>query len=551
MTDDAALHAHGGAFTGMHSHDGGALHWHDEFGEHYSEELTEEERLIRQLDWKMHNLVLVTVGADIGSSTSHLMFSRIYMQLLGEAPKVRSVVVGREILWESPIMLTPYLENGDIDAEALRTLVQDAYAEVGAQVSDVDTGAIVLTGEALKRRNARHVGELFALETGKFVCASAGHHLEAVLAAHGSGTVKRSRRDGTTLLNIDIGGGTTKLALVDDGQIVGTAAIAVGARQIVRDDDGRLLRIDDPVRIVADHLGIQLELGAVLSAADADKIIQTWVACLADVVMRRPLNDLTERLLLTTPLVDGPTPRAVTFSGGVSEYLFWREKRDFGDLGRPLARAVRGALTNGAITIPALVDPNLGIRATAVGASLFSSQAGINALATDESILPLRNVPVLVPRAILAGDLSQADIAAGIQDALVRADLVEGDGPIALYFQMPVDQDPSPGAAGLVAKALKTALPSTIERGVPVAVLSDEGFARTVAETLRDELRVSSPLIALEQVSVAEFDFVDFAPVIHPTEAMPLTVKSLLFAGGLDKRSIRQALLDAAHAAAS
>jgi ethanolamine utilization protein EutA len=535
----------------MHSHDGGPLHWHDEFGAHFSEELTEDERLVRQLDWKKHHLVLVTVGADIGSSTSHLMFSRIFLQLQGDAPRVRSVVVAREVLWQSPIMLTPYLESGAIDVDALRDFFGQGYRAVGAGLADVDTGAIVLTGEALKRHNARAVGELFARETGKFVTASAGHHLEAVLAANGSGTVKRSRRDRMTLLNVDIGGGTTKLALVSDGQIVGSAALAIGARQLVLGDDRRLLRIDEPARIVAEHLGVPLKLGEPLSSEDAARIAQAWVACLASHVMQRPLDRLSEDLLLTDPLPVGPRPAAMTFSGGVSEYLFLRETRDFGDLGQPLAHAIRAAMADGTLGLPALMGPTLGIRATAVGASMFSSQAGINVLATDETVLPLLNVPVLVPRVVLAGDVSEADVVAAIEAALGRADLIEGEVPVALFFMMPADDDPAPGAEQLVARAIRSGLTRTVAAKVPFAVMSDEGFARAVGEALQGELEPGSPFIALERVSVAEFDFVDLAPIVYPTEVMPFTVKSLLFAGGLDKRSIKQALLDAARAAAS
>src|SRR5688572_16438325 len=166
--DDNQLHSHSGIFAGMHSHDGGALHWHDEFGEHLAEGLSEEERAARQLDWRMHNVQIVTLGVDIGSSTSHLMFSKIFMQLLGEGRDVHSVVVGREILWQSPIILTPYLDDDTIDADALKAFVDQAYAEVGATANEIDTGAIILTGEALKRKNSRAIGEMFTRDTGKF-----------------------------------------------------------------------------------------------------------------------------------------------------------------------------------------------------------------------------------------------------------------------------------------------------------------------------------------------------------------------------------------------
>ncbi len=153
------------------------MHWHDEFGDHLAEDLTEEEFAARQLDWRKHNVQIVTVGIDIGSATTHLMFSKIYLQLVGEAPNVHSVVVGREILWQSDVIMTPYRDDNTIDAEVLREFIAKSYLTVDATDNEIDSGAIILTGEALNRDNARAIGEMFALETGKYVQASAGQHL--------------------------------------------------------------------------------------------------------------------------------------------------------------------------------------------------------------------------------------------------------------------------------------------------------------------------------------------------------------------------------------
>jgi ethanolamine utilization protein EutA len=106
----------------------------------------------------------------------------------------------------------------------------------------VDSGAVILTGEALKRKNAPAIADLFAEQAGRFVCASAGHHMECQLAAHGSGAVKVSRSQQVTLLNVDIGGGTTKFALIRNGEILATAAIAVGGRLIVEDNEKGIWR---------------------------------------------------------------------------------------------------------------------------------------------------------------------------------------------------------------------------------------------------------------------------------------------------------------------
>ena len=442
-----SVHSHSG-FAGLHSHEGGAPHWHDEFGEHMFEDLSAEEFAARQLDWRKHNVQIVTVGIDIGSSTSHLMFSKIYLQLVGEAPDVRSVTVAREILYQSPIWLTPYLPDNTIDMNALDDYFYEAYDAVQATRNEIDSGAVILTGEALKRVNARALSTIFAQAAGKFVVASAGHHMEAVLAANGSGTVARSRRDQRTLLNVDIGGGSTKLALVRDGHVIATAAVAIGARLIARDGEGRLTRIDGPARTVADELGMTLTLGEPLAPADEQRIVQAWTDVLAGLNQRKPPAGLVATLMLTDPLPADPPPQALTFSGGVSEFIFQREDADFGDLGQPFAKAIRNALNRNTFGLPAIIDPNLGIRATAVGASQFNVLGGVNAYVSDEfDPAAVERVPVLLPRIELAGDVAADAIAASIRDALTRADLAEGEQPVALSFTVPRSRTESTVAA--------------------------------------------------------------------------------------------------------
>src|SRR5205814_10611159 len=107
--------------------------------------------------------------------------------------------------------------------------------------SDLDTGAIILTGEAVRRSTARAIADLLAEEAGEFVCASSGHNLEAVMAAHGSGAVGHSRQLGRAVLSVDIGGGTSKLTLARNGEIIETAATNVGGRLVATDDKGNVV----------------------------------------------------------------------------------------------------------------------------------------------------------------------------------------------------------------------------------------------------------------------------------------------------------------------
>src|SRR5215467_15307716 len=230
---------------------------HDFELEHEHDDLSEAEQdAIARAIWEQDTLELTTVGIDIGSSTSHLLFARVTLKRQALGLSSRFIVIEREVIWRSPIMLTPFLADGTIDAHALEHFIHHAYHDAGLRRSDVDSGAVILTGEAIKRRNARAIDEIFAKESGKFVCATAGHKLECILAAHGSGATALSRRRGGCGLHVDVGGGTTKLALIDKGEIASVAAFAVGGRLIAQDDEGAWTRVDHSAQLLAKELGV-------------------------------------------------------------------------------------------------------------------------------------------------------------------------------------------------------------------------------------------------------------------------------------------------------
>ena len=304
--------------------------------------------------------MLRTVGIDIGSTTSHAMFARLRLQRLADSLSSRYVVVEREVLHRSPIVLTPYSAGNTIDAAALEAHIAGWYASAALAREDVDTGAVIFTGAALERENARELADLFAGEGGKFVCATAGHALEATLAAHGSGSVARSRRDHEAILHVDVGGGTTKLARIEDGVIVATTAIGVGARSRAA---GR-----DP----AERKRIAGELADAIVAATRGATVPG-----------------TLQLLATLPRA--AAPGRITVSGGVSEYLAGRERADYDDLGRELAEAIEAR--RGELQAPLEVVAE-GIRATVIGASQFTVQVSGSTIGVGAA-LPLRNVPVV------------------------------------------------------------------------------------------------------------------------------------------------------------
>src|SRR5690242_840976 len=210
-------------------------------------------------------ICVLSVGVDIGSSTSHLVFSRIVLERLDS----RYVVTERESFYQSDILLTPYASEDEIDAEALGAFIGKQYENAMVDPEEIDAGALILTGVAVRRSNARRIGELFAAQAGKLVAVSAGDSLETVMAAYGSGAVARSIRDEATVLNVDIGGGTAKIAVCAKGEVIAITAADVGARLVCIDVGRKIVRLEEAGKRFAADLGLELLLGDTLSNAQA------------------------------------------------------------------------------------------------------------------------------------------------------------------------------------------------------------------------------------------------------------------------------------------
>src|SRR5580692_7357490 len=174
-----------------HTHDGFADHDHD-----FPDDGALEDNPI----WIQDHVSLTSVGIDIGSSGTQIIFSRIHLRRLGEDLSSRYFVVSRETLFQSGVALTPYRSEEQIDEAKLGAIIDDAYDAGGTHPDDIDTGAVILTGEALRRENAKAIAGIIAEKGGDFVCATAGHHMEAMLAAYGSGAATLSSADGKRIL---------------------------------------------------------------------------------------------------------------------------------------------------------------------------------------------------------------------------------------------------------------------------------------------------------------------------------------------------------------
>ena len=468
------------------------------------------------------HLELRTVGIDIGSSTSHLLFAKITLEREAQHHAARAVVVKREVVARSPIMLTPFTADGWIDADRLGAFIERAYRDAGIARDEIDCGAVILTGEAIKKKNSKAIDELFASEAGKFVCATAGHHLEATLAVHGSGAVRLSRERKECVLHVDVGGGTTKLALIDRGVILGVAAFAVGGRLLATGDDGTWTRVDDSAVLTARELGIATDAATLADPAVRARIVSRLADVAADMLTDAPLDALGESLLLTDRIARSRPVAAITFSGGVSEYVFERETADFGDIAKVLAGELRERFAR-LLTIP-VIDPGNGIRATVIGASQFTVQVSGKTVYAHDGVLPLRNVPVV--RIELPHALDDAAIAESIARGIGRLGL-DVTSTVAIAFAW--DRDPEHRDLLIVARGIARATAPAGKRSAPLVVLIDGDIGKTMGHLLDDELDLDGPLVSIDGVDLHELDFVDVGEMVTPPGVIPLVIKSLVF----------------------
>jgi ethanolamine utilization protein EutA len=478
--------------------------------------------------WKLDTITLTSVGIDVGTATSQIIFSRLVLHRLGRELSSRFVVTERKTLYLSPVHFTPYeAGRARIDDQALAHFVDAAYREAGISPEQVNTGAIILTGEAIRRDNARAIADLFAAERGNFVCASAGHNFEALLAAHGSGAVALSAERECRVLNVDIGGGTTKLAVAECGRVLSTAAFHVGGRLLVTDGSGAIMILEPGGQTLARQAGFDWRVGSQVTVEKIAQLADHMArAVLALTQQEKPAPEF-ERLWLTPPLGSAKSYDAVVFSGGVGEYVYGKESKSYGDLGAPLGTALRRRIGEGALAWP-LAPARECIRATVMGAAQHTIQVSGNTIyRSNDDLLPRKNLQALRPAVDLSENIHPPALAAAIGSHFQAFDLKEGEAEVALVFRW----GGPPAAVRIAAfcRGLIEGLPHTVKNGRPIYLVFDHDLAGLVGNILKNDFGLKNDILAIDGVTLHDFDFIDLGKVLEPSGTVPVTIKSLVF----------------------
>ena len=473
---------------------------------------------------EINRIEILSVGVDVGSSTSHLVFSKLVLIKDEHSDTQRFNIEERNIIYEGRIINTPLLGDNTIDIDRLTGFFKDEYQRAGIDPDDIQTGAVIITGESARKKNARQIAEALSNEAGKFVAATAGPNFESVIAAMGSGAAARSRDHNKTILSCDIGGGTSNIALIKNGEILSTSCISVGGRVLGVNSEGKIWRIDEPALKVMGHFGLNYKVGDQISKEDCKRIAGTLAEILFEVIRGPAKSALARQFMLTDNLTFPSRIDEYSFSGGIAELMYGGIDHQYDDIGQILADQIN-SLTPALNA--AVIEPENKIRATVIGAGAYSlSISGSSGFMDDKIAFPIRNVPVIrvdVDRS----KLSVEHIISQINGSFQRFDLEEGEDIIALYFKDPVMA--SYPQLELFARSIEGALTNSIQNKIPIILIFDTDIACSVGSVIRRETDLKTNLLSLDELNLKEGDWIDIGEPLVAGQVFPVTVKSLVF----------------------
>ena len=434
---------------------------------------------------------LISLGLDVGTTSTQMVLSELTIENLAGSFAVPEMEIReRRILYKSPVYFTPLIQGELVDGEKIREIVDREYEKAGISKGDVDTGAIIITGETSRKENARSVLEALSQYAGEFVVATAGPDLESVLAAKGAGAVDFSARTGKRVLHMDIGGGTSNLALIENGKITATTCLNVGGRLVKMDGDGRILYISPVLAGI-----FEKKVGEVANRGEVEKLAEKLTQALEMVGGLREKTELLPKL--RTKEVEGLWPEVpkgtiISFSGGVADCIesekSWLE---FGDIGPELGRKIRESrLCQEEYMLGAET-----IRATVIGAGCHSAQLSGSTVFYQNVSFPLKNLPVVESVEALTGL----------------------DGPGVLVVS---------GEALDFAGIRDLAKNLTTEVKTPVYVAASGDMAKALGVQIALRLGEQAEILCIDRVRLKEGDYLDVGAPVGP--ALPVVVKTLI-----------------------
>src|SRR5574342_81229 len=471
---------------------------------------------------------LLSVGVDVGTTTTQIVFSRLNLQDVsrpGQIPRIN--ITDRKVIYQSPIVFTPLIDAETVDADKLKEIVLHEYALAGVDPKQVETGAVIITGETAKKKNADEILRALSGLAGEFVVSVAGPNVESLIAGKGAGAADYSQQNYAIVTNVDIGGGSANSATFRSGNLIGAAAMNYGGRILeIEHSTGRVRHIEEPAKHILNDIGLRLEIGDSPSLEDLRRFTDRMADMTVELI-EGTSSPLAQRIYLTPPVGVSGKGSVLMFSGGIGHYYYnpipinsVSDVTIYDDVGPLLAESLRKHAVLNSYTI---VRPSETLRATVLGASTQTVTLSGSTIWAEREGLPLKNVPVTRPA--LPASLEPASVSRSIADAVTRWDVNLASDPFAIALEL--DRSLDYESLTQLANGLKDFADTMPSERLLIAII-ERDYAQALGQTVKG-LAPTRSLLVIDQVGLSEGDYIDIGTPLMDGRVVPLSVKTLIF----------------------
>ncbi len=470
---------------------------------------------------------ILSVGIDIGTTTTSMIVSRLGIANTAASYMVPDIdITTKDILYRSKLYITPLFDRETLDGEKIRGIIESEYRSAGIRPMQVDTGAVIITGEASLKENAEIILQNLSSFAGEFVVATAGPDLESIIAGRGSGAEEFSKKYGCIVANLDIGGGTTNISVFNCGDLEAQTCIDVGGRLIKYDEQRCITYVSKRFQDLAALRNLRLTEGMKMREEDL------WRAgnLLADVILDSIHEEhfsLTEAATTHTSLPIHMTDpiQYISFSGGVADCYYSGETNlyKFNDLGVVIARALQEKVKKESFEV---IRPKETIRATVVGAGTYMAEVSGSTIAYNDNIFPIKNLPMYVVSREAEEAMYQGD-AEPVKKGLVWYMDQMREERIGICIKG--KDKMSYGELCNLAISLIRADEKIIPDKYPLVLVCENDMAKALGQVIERQMKKKKSVICLDSIRVRSGDYIDIGKPVMDGVAVPVVVKTLIF----------------------
>lgn len=473
---------------------------------------------------------ILSVGIDVGTSTTQVVFSKLQMDNAGGYFSVpRVAIVDKEVVYKSEVYMTPLKTDVLIDTDALRDIVAAEFRKAGYRPEDTDSGAVIITGESARKENSDAVLKSLSDFAGDFVVSAAGPDMESLIAGKGSGAWQYSMDHHCRVANLDIGGGTTNVVLFEDGETLARGCLDIGGRLICMNPQGIITKVSPAAAVMAQAAGVSVSVGDRCDELKLTAVTRQMAAALnAYLGVGTKDIDAILRQIKTPGSSDFPVPekvQAVFFSGGVADLIYHgsADTWAYGDIGVLLGRAIRESRL---FTDFQKMEPGETIRATVVGAGTYTTTISGSTITYSDDIFPLKNIPVIK----LDEELQEACFAGETEPVIRRIQWVLGQNDEEHFIlAMPGKRNPGYMEMKRASASIRQIMDRVQPPGEPILLVIESDIAKAMGQMIRQQPDLKRQVVAIDSIHVEDGEYVDMGKPMMNGMVIPVVVKTLIF----------------------